>query len=64
VPDDDYLTPAEFAALTTAQQIAVWQAHAAGRVQAVRWNPRQTNSVLMYRRADVNAVLGETAVTG
>ena len=62
--DDDYLTPAEFAALSTGEQIAVWQAHAAGLVQARLLNPTQTGGVRVYRRADVNAVLGETAVTG
>lgn len=57
--DDPYLTTAEFAALPFTAQAAVWRAHAAKRVQAVKHG-----QVYRYHREQVLAVLAETAEAG
>jgi hypothetical protein len=55
VPDDsDYMTVAEFAALPSDAQIAVWQAHAEKRLDAI-----PECNVKRYHRAQVLALLGE-----
>ena len=53
MPDDsEYMTVEQFAALPSGAQIAVWQAHAAGRVEAV-----PEGGIYRYRRAQVLALL-------
>lgn len=49
------MTVAEFAALPSDAQIAVWQAHAEKRIDAV-----PVGQVLQYRRDQVLALLQET----
>jgi hypothetical protein len=62
VPDDDYMTPAEFAALTSAEQHAVWAAHGAGLVAAVS---RNRGDPQRYHREQVLALLaGAEAARG
>ena len=63
----EYMTPAEFAALSGAAHHAVWKAADAGLVDSIPASPR--GLMRLYRRADVEAVLhgdaeepGETAV--
>jgi hypothetical protein len=53
VPDDDYMTPAEFAALPSDQQHAVWAAHHRGLVDATG-KPWQSHR---YHREQVLALL-------
>lgn len=55
----EYMTPAEFADLTSDQHHAVWAAHAAGRVDAARSGG--VGSTLVYNRAQVYDLLRETA---
>lgn len=57
--DSEYMTVAEFAALPSDAQIAVWQAHAGRRVDAV-----PEGQVLRYRRAQVLALTAGLAGTG
>ena len=58
-PDDrDYLTVAEFAALPSAAQITVWQAHAKRQVESVPVNASSVGSTHRYRRDQVSELLG------
>lgn len=57
----EYMTPDEFAALGSDAQIAVWQAHARNLVDTVPVQPLKRGSTLRYHRAQVLALLGETA---
>lgn len=61
MPDDDYLTVTEFAALGSDQQLAVWDAANAGTVAYLERNhghPRR------YHRAQVLALLAGLAAAG
>jgi hypothetical protein len=58
MPDEsEFMTVAQFAELPSDAQIAVWQAHAAGRVEAV-----PEGGIYRYRRDQVLALLGETEI--
>jgi hypothetical protein len=57
----EYMTPEEFAALPSAAHHAVWAAHHAGRIDSVYWQPSKTGSIRVYNRAQVLALLAETA---
>lgn len=58
MPDTrEYMTPREFASLSGDAHHAVWAAHAEGRVDAVRASPKGV--ILLYRRDQVRALLGE-----
>lgn len=62
MPDPrQFMTPDEFAALTTEQQIAVWVAADTGRVEWVPWSP--AGSTRLYHRAQVQALLAQAAGT-
>lgn len=57
----EYLTAAEFAALPSRAQHAVWQAHKDGLVDSVPAS-RSAGGPLRYHRAQVEALLEETGV--
>lgn len=58
---DEYMTVWEFADLPSDAQITVWQAHARNLVDTVPVQPSKRGSTLRYHRAQVLALLGETA---
>jgi hypothetical protein len=61
MPDlSKYMTPEEFAALGPAAHHAVWRADAQGRIDAAS---RSKGDPKVYNRAQVRALLRETAVT-
>lgn len=55
MPDDDYLTPAEFAALPFTAQCAVWTAHAKRQIDSIRHG-----NICRYRRVQVRKLVAET----
>ncbi len=57
----EYMTPAEFANLGSAAHHAVWAAHGEGRIDAAS-RTATPGSPLVYNRAQVRALLRETAV--
>ncbi|HMH90006.1 MAG TPA: hypothetical protein VK586_02860 [Streptosporangiaceae bacterium] len=59
----EYMTRAEFAALPSAAHHAVWQAHKEKRIDSDPPVP-VSGKPLVYNRAQVLALLAETAATG
>jgi hypothetical protein len=58
VPDTrEYMNAQEFANLSSDAHHAVWAAHREGRIDAVPASPKGV--VLLYRRDQVRALLGE-----
>ncbi len=57
--DREYMTPREFAALTSDARHAVWDAHANRRVEAIRTSAGSANGMLRYHRGQVMALLRE-----
>jgi hypothetical protein len=53
----EYMTPREFADLSSDAHHAVWAAHRDGEIDAVPASPR--GAILLYRRDQVTALLGE-----
>jgi hypothetical protein len=63
VADSKYMTPAEFAALSSAAHHAVWRADAQGRIDSAPASATQPSAMRVYNRAQVLALLSETAAT-
>ncbi len=59
----EYMTPKEFARLSSDAHHAVWQAHADRRIDAVPATASGRAGTLVYNRAQVLALVRETAVT-
>jgi hypothetical protein len=59
VPDDDYLTVREFAALSSDAQQAVWRANAEGRVAWIPASDSSPKGMRRYRRTHVSWLLRE-----
>ncbi len=57
----EYMTRAEFAALPSAAHHAVWRALTEKRIDAAYWQPSKHGSIRVYNRAQVLALLAETA---
>jgi hypothetical protein len=61
VPDDlsEYMTPAEFAGLSSDAHHAVWQAYGEGRIGSVPANRSASACTRLYNRAQVETILAD-----
>lgn len=57
----EYMTPDEFAELPSDVHHAVWRAHAERRIGAIPSSAAPSGCTLLYHRAQVLALTGETA---